>query len=124
MGVSVSCMAYMPASKWGEATERESQSIKPMEGDADRSAKVGGAVEKIRDKMYSSFFNPVTNQDLRDVQSTIAGLPNEDASAVVCKLSVSELRHMVEKLIISITRKNRLSLIPWRKNLTASSWRA
>ena len=91
-------MAYMPASKWGEATERESQSIKPMEGDADRSAKVGGAVEKIRDKMYSSFFNPVTNQDLRDVQSTIAGLPNEDASAVVCKLSVSELRHMVEKV--------------------------
>ncbi|MDG9698404.1 hypothetical protein [Ottowia cancrivicina] len=101
MGVSVpsySCMAYMPASKWGEATERESQSIKPMEGDADRSAKVDGAVEKIRDKMHSSFFNPVTNQDLRDVQSTIAGLPNEDASAVVCELSESELRRMADQV--------------------------
>lgn len=101
MGVSVPsyrCMAYMPASKWGEATERESQSIKPMEGDADRSAKVGGAVEKIRDKMHSSIIDPVTRQDLRDVQSTIAGLPNEDASAVVCELSESVLRRMVEKV--------------------------
>ena len=102
MGVyvsSYSCMANMSASRWGEATEQDSQSIKSMKGDGACSAKVDEAVEKIRGKLHSSAVRSVTNQDLRDVQSTIASLPNEDASAVMGKLLESELRDMSNQVV-------------------------
>lgn len=102
MGVyvsSYSCMANMSASRWGEATEQDSQSIKSMKGDGACSAKVDEAVEKIRGKLHSSAVRSVTNQDLQDVQSTIASLPNEDASAVMGKLLESELRDMSNQVV-------------------------
>ena len=48
--------------------------------------------------MHSSILNPVTSQDVRDVQGTIADLSKEDASAAIGKLSDSELRQIADQV--------------------------
>lgn len=75
------------------------QPTKPVEGVSARSATVEAAVDKIRNKMHSSIFNPAAKQALRDVQNTIADLSKEDASAAVGKFSDSELRDISNQIM-------------------------